>query len=108
MVEVQTVRTCQTAAELDPERSVLGYAMPNRTHVASGSLALLRARQRMAEVLRILPGSSLVVAPADTDFGDPELGRHFEESMSGGTWTAEQRSALLNLAADHVMSALDH
>jgi 4-hydroxyphenylacetate 3-monooxygenase len=107
IVEVQTVRTCQTAAELDPERSILGYAIPNRAHVASGSLSLLRARQRMAEILRVLPGSSLVVAPSDTDLRDSTLGADFDESMAGGGYTAEQRAALLQLASDHVMSALD-
>jgi 4-hydroxyphenylacetate 3-monooxygenase len=48
MADVQTVRTCQTAAELDPERSVDGFLIPNRLHVAAGSLAMLKARQRMA------------------------------------------------------------
>src|SRR5882724_2267547 len=57
VTDVQTVRTCQTAAELDPERSVDGSCIPRRIHVAAGSIAMLRARQRMAETLRILPGS---------------------------------------------------
>jgi 4-hydroxyphenylacetate 3-monooxygenase len=86
---------------------MLGYAIPNRSHVASGSLALLRSRQRMAEILRILPGSSLVVAPSDTDLRDPAMAAGFDESMTGGGYTAEQRAALLQLASDHVMSALD-
>ena len=105
--DVQTVRTCQTAAELDPERSVAGYAIPNRIHVASGSLAMLKARQRMAEILRILPGSSLVVAPADTDLASPEIAAGLEQSFEGAGYTALQRAALLNLAWDHVGSALD-
>jgi len=40
ITDVQTVRTCQTAAELDPERSVDGSCIPNRIHVAAGSLAI--------------------------------------------------------------------
>jgi aromatic ring hydroxylase len=107
IADVQTVRTCQAAAELDPERSMEGYSIPNRIHVASGSLALLRARQRMAEILRILPGSSLVVAPSDTDLADPEMRAGLEESFEGGGYTALQRSALLQLASDHVISSLD-
>ena len=107
ITDVQTVRTCQTAAELDPERSRSGYAIPNRIHVASGSLAMLKARQRMAEILRILPGSSLVVAPADTDLTSPEVGAGLDESFAGGGYTAMQRSALLQLASDHVISSLD-
>ena len=107
MADVQTVRTCQTAAELDPERSMDGFLIPNRLHVAAGSLAMLKARQRMAEILRILPGSSLVVAPADTDLTSAEVGAGLEESFEGGGYTARQRSALLQLASDHVISSLD-
>jgi 4-hydroxyphenylacetate 3-monooxygenase len=107
IIDVQTVRTCQTAAELDPERSVDGSLIPNRSHVAAGSIAMLKARQRMAEILRTLPGSSLVVAPADTDLTSPEVGAGLEESFAGGGYTALQRSALLQLASDHVISSLD-
>jgi aromatic ring hydroxylase len=107
VVEVQTVRTCITAAELDPETSVDGLAIPNRSHVAAGTIAIQKARQRMAEILRILPGSSLVVAPSDKDLATPELAQGLEESFGGGGYTALQRSALLQLASDHVASALD-
>jgi 4-hydroxyphenylacetate 3-monooxygenase len=107
VTDVQTVRTCQTAAELDPERSVDGSCIPRREHVAAGSIAMLKARQRMAETLRILPGSSLMVAPSDADLTSPEVGAGFEASFGGGGYTALQRAALLQLAADHVTSALD-
>jgi 4-hydroxyphenylacetate 3-monooxygenase len=101
------VRTCITAAELDPETSVDGLAIPNRSHIAAGTIAIQKARQRMAEILRILPGSSLVVAPSDKDLATPELAAGLEESFGGGGYTALQRSALLQLASDHVASALD-
>jgi aromatic ring hydroxylase len=107
VIEVQTVRTCITAAELDPEVTAQGYCIPNRLHIAPGSIAILKARQRMAELLRILPGSSLVVAPSDTDLASPEVGAGLAESFEGGGYTALQRAALLQLASDHVCSALD-
>jgi 4-hydroxyphenylacetate 3-monooxygenase len=107
VVDVQTVRTCQTAAELDPDVSEEGYCIPGRAHVAAGSIAMQKARQRMAEILRIVPGSSLVVAPSDKDLTSPEVGAGLEESFGGGEYTALQRAALLQLAADHVASALD-
>ena len=107
LIDVQTVRTCQTAAELDPDVSEAGYCVPGRAHVAAGSIAMQKARQRMAEILRILPGSSLVVAPSDKDLTSPEVGAGLEESFGGGEYTALQRAALLQLAADHVASALD-
>jgi len=108
ITDVQTVRTCQTAAELDPEFTPLGHCSPNHLHVSVGSLAMLRARPLMSEILRILPGSSLVVAPTDHDLADPALTKGLEESFAGGGYTARQRSALLQMAWDHVGSALDH
>ena len=107
VVDVQTVRSCQTAAELDPELTAEGYCIPGRGHIAAGSIAMQKARQRMAEILRILPGSSLVVAPSDKDLAAPEVGAGLDESFAGGGYTALQRSALLQLACDHVASALD-
>jgi aromatic ring hydroxylase len=105
--EVQTVRSCLTAAELDPEFTPSGYCVPRHGHLAAGGISLFKARQRMAEILRILPGSSLVVAPDDSDLSMPELAVGLEETFGGGGYTARQRSALLKLTWDHVSSALD-
>ena len=100
-------RACQTAAELDPEFTPQGLCSPNHNHVAAGSLAMLKARRHMGEILRILPGSSLVVAPGEKDLGEPSLKKGFEESFGGGGYSAAQRAALLQMAWDHVGSALD-
>jgi aromatic ring hydroxylase len=108
ITDVQTVRSCQAAAELDPEFTPEGYCSPNQNHLAAGSLAMLKARPRMAEILRILPGSSLVVAPTDKDLADPALASGLEETFAGSGYSAAQRAALLQLAWDHVGSALDH
>jgi aromatic ring hydroxylase len=105
--DVQTVRSCITAAELDPQATQAGHAFPGLVHIAAGSIAMLKARQRITEILRILPGSSLVMAPADTDLTAPEMATGLEESFGGGGYTALQRSALLYLAWDHVSSGLD-
>lgn len=107
VIDVQTVRSCLTAAELDPEVTPDGYCIPGRGHVAAGSIAMQKARQRIAEILRILPGSSLVVAPSDKDLAAPDVAAGLEESFGGGGYTALQRAALLQLASDHVASALD-
>ncbi len=106
-VGVQTSRTCLAAAELEPEMSVGGHAVPEQTHLASAAINIFKNRQRMSEILRDLPGSSLVNAPADTDFEDPDMARELEESYGGGGYTALQRAALLQLAWDQVSSALD-
>jgi aromatic ring hydroxylase len=107
VVEVQTVRSCLVAAERDPSFTVGGYCSANHTHLMPGGLSILKARQRIAEILRIVPGSSLVVAPSDGDFADPAMAADLEDTFGGGGYTARQRAALLQLAADHVSSALD-
>ena len=106
-VNIQTTRTCMTAAELDPETSASGYALPNQLHVAAAGINTLKVRQRMAEILRGLPGSSLINAPADTDFADPVMAAELEDAFGGGGYTAMQRAALLQLAWDQVSSGLE-
>ena len=106
-VNVQTTRTCMTAAELDPETTESGHALPNPLHVAAAGINTLKVRQRMGEILRGLPGSSLVNAPADTDFADPKMAVELEDAFGGGGYTALQRAALLQLAWDQVSSGLD-
>jgi len=107
IIPVQTVRSCLTAAERDPDYTPAGYCFPRHAHLAGGGISLFKARQRMSEILRILPGSSLVVAPTDRDLAAPEMAAGLEESFGGGGYTALQRAALLQLAWDHVSSALD-
>jgi aromatic ring hydroxylase len=107
VAEVQVVRACIAAAECDPEFTASGYCVPNHAHLAAGGISLFKARQRLSELLRIIPGSSLVVAPGDTDLAIPELAGGLDESFGGGGYTARQRAALLHLAWDHVSSALD-
>jgi aromatic ring hydroxylase len=107
VVEVQTVRSCLAAAERDPTLTAAGHCVANHTHLLPGGLAILKARQRISEILRIVPGSSVVVAPLDSDLADPGIAAGLEETFGGGGYSATQRAALLQLAADHVSSALD-
>jgi 4-hydroxyphenylacetate 3-monooxygenase len=107
IADVQTVRSCQVAAERDPLFTKERYCFPNPCHLAAGSLALLKARPRMNEIMRIVPGSSLVVAPTDRDLSAPEVAKGLEDSFAGGGYSAAQRAALLQLAWDHVSSDLD-
>ncbi len=107
VITVQTARSALTAAERDPEFTSAGFCFPRHAHLAAGGVQLMRARAQMSELLRIIPGSSLVVAPDDRDLAAPELAAGLEDSFGGGGYTALQRSALLQMAWDHVSSALD-
>jgi aromatic ring hydroxylase len=107
IAETETVRSCLIAAECDPTFTKGGHCCPNHRHLTPGGIAILKARQRMAELLRIIPGSSLVVAPTDRDLAAPEMAKGLETAFGGGGYSALQRAALLQLAADHVSSALD-
>ena len=107
MVEVQKFRTAFVAAERDAQVTEFGEYYPNVLHLAAGSMTAFETRQRLTEILRILSGSSLVMAPADSDLADSKARAGLEESFGGGGYTAIQRSALLNLIWDHTSSALD-
>src|SRR5258708_37570809 len=105
--DVQHVRPCITAAELEQSFTPEGYCYPNHVHTSVGSIAMLNARQRLTETLRILPGSSMIVAPSDTDLASTEVGPGLEQSFGGGGYSALQRAALLQMAWDHVGCSLD-
>ncbi|MGH7098346.1 MAG: 4-hydroxyphenylacetate 3-hydroxylase N-terminal domain-containing protein [Stellaceae bacterium] len=107
MVAAETARSALIAAERDPFFTVGGHCAPNHVHLTPGGIALMTARQRMGELLRLIPGSSFVVAPTDRDLAAPEMAAGLEDSFGGGGYTALQRAALLQLAADHAASALD-
>jgi 4-hydroxyphenylacetate 3-monooxygenase len=108
MVEaVETARACLIAAERDPAYTAGGNCYANHTHLLPGGIALMKARQRIAEILRAVPGSSLVVARTDRDPAAPRFAAELEHCFGGSGYTARQRAALLQLAADHVSSALD-
>jgi aromatic ring hydroxylase len=69
-----------------------------RCHPASDNMATAaKYRDWLADSGRFL----------DTDFAAPEMAAGLEESFGGGGYTALQRSALLNLAWDHISSGLD-
>src|SRR5262249_41266303 len=104
---VQTMRACQTAAEREPDFTPSGLCTPNHRHVSAGGIALFKARQQISEILRIVPGASLVVAPGDADLAAGGLAAGLEAAFAGGGYSATQRAALLQLAWDHVSSGLD-
>lgn len=107
LIEVQTARTCMTAAECDPDTTDGGFLLPGQAHLASASLHSFRIRQQVTETLRRLPGSSLVMSPAPSDFEDAAIAAGLEDALGGGGYSARQRAALMNLIWDNVSSGLD-
>jgi 4-hydroxyphenylacetate 3-monooxygenase len=107
MIDCQTIRTCLTASYYEPILTPGGYMLPTPLHVASAAIYTFRNRQRMSDILRQLPGSSLVIRPTDVEFEDPEMAEAMEAGFGGGGYTAKQRAALLNLIWDHTSSSLD-
>jgi aromatic ring hydroxylase len=107
VIAAQTIRSCVTAAELDPEVTEAGHLLPRLLHLAPTSIHTLTMRQRISEILRNIPGSLLVVAPTDQDLEDPALASGLEVAFGGGGYTARQRVALLHLGWDLVSSELD-
>jgi 4-hydroxyphenylacetate 3-monooxygenase len=107
MTTVQTIRACQIAAVHEPQPTLTGFCAPNQGHVMAGGITLFKTRQQISEILRIVPGSSLVVAPSDSDLAATDLAVGLEEAFAGGSYSAAQRAALLQLAWDHVSSGLD-
>ena len=94
----------------DPDEALArwyqGFMAPANTDSMLTGGALPSAG-KIGEILRIVPGSSLVVAPSDSDIAAPGLAAGLEEAFAGGGYSAAQRAALLQLAWDHVSSGLD-
>jgi aromatic ring hydroxylase len=106
VIDAETTRTCLAAAELDPETSPSGFALPRRMHVAPGALHALEARGRMDLALRNLAGAASLVAPTAADLDDDRIAGVLERAFGGGGYTARQRGALVRLAWDHLASGL--
>lgn len=107
LTDVETVRSCVTAAELDPTVTPAGYTAPNILHLAPGKIYHLKHRPRMTDILRNLAGQAGVLCQADTDLADPRMAEGLERAFGGGGYTALQRVALMQLVSDHIASALD-
>jgi len=107
IIDVETIRGCLVAAELNPEVTQAGYLRPRGLHLAPATIYAFQHRQRMAEIVRHLVGQAGVLAPSRADLSDPRMAAGLERAFGGGGYSAEQRSALLELAWDHVCSELD-
>ena len=106
VTDVQMVRSCQTAAELDPNSPPTAPASPA---APTWPRAASPCRRRGSGWPRF---SASCPAPRSwsrrrTRIWPPRGGGRTRGVVRGGGYTALQRAALLQLAADHVASALD-
>ena len=108
MTDVQTVRSCQTAAERDPQFTsgglLLSQSLPSRRRQHRDAEGAPVHERDAAHRSRLVPGGG---AGRRRSRRRPKSRAGLEESFSGGGYTALQRSALLQMAWDHVSSALD-
>jgi aromatic ring hydroxylase len=107
VVATRTIRSCLTAAELDPETTAGGYVLPRLLHVAPATLHSIRVREQLPQLLRGIAGAAAVVAPTDADLEDPAISTELEGAFGGGAHAAKQRAAVLQLTWDHISSSLD-
>ena len=106
VIDVETIRACITAAELDPERLAGGRALPRRLHLAPAALHALATRRRVDEALRRIAGAPALIAPTELDLADARLAARLERAFGGGDYSTRERAALLGLAWDHLAGAL--
>ena len=105
MAEVQTVRSCLTASERDPEFTLSGYCVPKHSHLAAGGIRQTKRANPCPRCAHI-PGSSLVVAPTDKDLAMPELAVGLRRRLAAGDGRRVSAQHCARLAFDHVSSAL--
>lgn len=58
------------------------------------------AQMRVAEIIRQLSGSGLILTPTEKDFRNPEIAHYLEKYLQGTNLAAQQRVQLFKLAWD--------
>ena len=106
-MRVQTARTCLTAAERDPAYTVAGNCAANHLHLLPGGLAIFKARQRMAELLRIKGELLLLPATGATAAAEDHFRQALDWARRQGTlsWELPAAASLARLLRDQGRSA---
>ncbi|MFT4561634.1 MAG: aromatic ring hydroxylase, partial [Gammaproteobacteria bacterium] len=92
-----------TLAEHFDESSSL-FGSPDRGMVAASMLRFFipQSNRKIAEIIRLIGSSSLVMTPTLADFENPETGPLLEKYINGATGSARDRVQLMKLAWDAV------
>ncbi|MGD0118310.1 MAG: 4-hydroxyphenylacetate 3-hydroxylase N-terminal domain-containing protein [Candidatus Binatus sp.] len=77
-----------------------GKGMSLRTLAATVWVFIPEAQMRVAEVIRQLSGSGLILTPTEKDFLNPEIAPYLEKYLQGANLSAQHRVQLFKLAWD--------
>ena len=107
VAEVQTVRTCLAAAERDPEFTPAGYCVPKHRHLRPAASRCSRRGSGSPKSCASCRAPRWSWRRPTAISPTRRWRRASKSAFGGGGYTALQRAALLQLASDHVSSALD-
>ena len=90
------------SAQIDESSSL--FSSPERGMVAASMLRFFipESNRKIADIIRLIGSSSLVMTPTLADFDNPETGPLLEQYISGATGSARDRVQLMKLAWDAV------
>jgi aromatic ring hydroxylase len=77
-------------------------SMPHRSLAATLWVLIPQAQMRVAEVIRQLSGSGLILTPTEKDFANPEIAAYLDKYLRGKDTTARDRVQLFKLAWDMI------
>jgi aromatic ring hydroxylase len=98
---LEALRTVIRAAEIDPQFTDEGIALPNPEKTAVARVIDLQTHARLIEIVRHICASSLIMAPGASELDHPTIGPLMKELVAGSDDQALERYKLLKLAWDY-------
>jgi 4-hydroxyphenylacetate 3-monooxygenase oxygenase component len=99
---LDTKDTAALAAHFGETASL--YGSPDRGMIAASTLRFFipESNRKVAEIIRLIGSSSLVMTPTTADFANPDTGPLLEQYIHGAKGSARERVQLMKLAWDTV------
>ncbi len=101
---LEVTKACLRAAEADAQEDQWGVTSPSLSYIAVARGMFIKMYPRMAEILHLLGGSSLMALPTEADMDGP-LASEIQHYLETDTASAEERVRLFRLAWDTCCSA---